>query len=439
MQNYKHSVSLEPSKCKGCTTCLKRCPTEAIRIRDGQAVINPDKCIDCGECIKVCPYKAKKASNDQLEGMADFKISVALPAPALYGQFDNLTSVDYVVNGLYKMGFDYVFEVASAAEMVSQYTRMYLSKPGIKKPVISSACPAITRMIGMNFPYLIDQVIPVLPPIEIAAKLAREKVLKDHPELSSDDVGIFFISPCPAKVSYVKNGFAGDKNNIDRVISIRDCYFKLIDAMEQDDYPEKTSNAGMIGLGWATTGGEASAVFNERYLAADGIENCMRVLEQLDNDDFVDLDFIELNACSGGCVGGAMTVANPYIAQARLHSLKRYLPVSPNRPTDKEIPNYAYTDDNVSFDSKVKLSDDRAEAMKMMSDIENITACLPGIDCGSCGAPTCAAFAEDIVRGVTNADECTIIMRELFHECLDMRKKKELTDKIGRSQTNDKG
>ncbi|MBR4933117.1 MAG: 4Fe-4S binding protein, partial [Clostridia bacterium] len=28
MQNYKHSVSLDVSKCKGCTACLKRCPTE---------------------------------------------------------------------------------------------------------------------------------------------------------------------------------------------------------------------------------------------------------------------------------------------------------------------------------------------------------------------------------------------------------------------------
>ena len=430
MQNYKHSVSLDLSKCKGCTACLKRCPTEAIRVRDGKATINSARCIDCGECIRICSHRAKRALHDSLDEMADFKYTVALPAPALYGQFDNMTSIDYIIDGLYKMGFDDVFEVACAAEMVSAYTRMYLNMPGIKKPVISSACPVITRIIGMNFPFLVENLMPILPPIEVAAKLAREKALSEHPELASEDVGIFFISPCPGKVSYVKNGFAGDKNNVDRVVSIRDVYFRLIDVMKHDEYPEKSSESGMIGIGWASTGGESSSVFNDRYLAADGVENCMRVLEQIDNEDFTDLDFIELNACSGGCVGGAMTVANAYIAQARLQSLKRYLPVSPNRPSDREIPVGFFTDEKVEYDAGFSLSSDRAEAMRMMGEIESITKCLPGIDCGSCGAPTCMAFAEDIVKNETNIDECTIIMRELFHEVLDQRRKKELSEKI---------
>ncbi|MBQ8266874.1 MAG: 4Fe-4S binding protein, partial [Clostridia bacterium] len=40
MQTYEHSVLLDNSKCTGCTTCLRHCPTEAIRIKDGHAVIN---------------------------------------------------------------------------------------------------------------------------------------------------------------------------------------------------------------------------------------------------------------------------------------------------------------------------------------------------------------------------------------------------------------
>ena len=438
MQNYKHSVSLDMDKCKGCTTCLKRCPTEAIRIRDGHAIINSGRCIDCGECIRVCPYKAKKAVCDSLSEMDDFKITVALPAPSLYGQFDNMTSIDYIIDGLYKLGFDYVFEVACAAEMVSQYTRMYLNQPGIKKPVISSACPAITRIIGMNFPFLTDNLMPILPPIDVAAKIARDRAMADHPELDRSEIGVFFISPCPAKASYVKNGFAGDKNNVDRVVSVRDVYFKLIDVMKHEVYPEVSADSGMIGIGWAATGGESSAVFNDRYLAADGIENCIRVLEQIDNEDFTDLDFIELNACSGGCVGGTMTVANAYIAQARLHSLKRYLPVSPNRPDDKEIPASYLFEGSVEYDASFSLSSDRNEAMRMMSDIQNITKSLPGLDCGSCGAPTCMAFAEDIVKNETNADECVIIMRELFHECLDQRRAKEISERLARKHKEGK-
>ncbi|MGN1410235.1 MAG: [Fe-Fe] hydrogenase large subunit C-terminal domain-containing protein [Eubacteriales bacterium] len=429
--DYKHSVSLETNKCKGCTTCLKRCPTEAIRIRGGHAVINSERCIDCGECIKVCPYKAKKATHDDISCIGNYKYRVALPAPSLYGQFNNMDDIGHILRGLREMGFDDVFEVACAAELVSAYTRLYIKRNDVKKPVISSACPTITRMISMNYPFLCDNVMPILPPIDIAACLARDKAKKEHPELSDEDIGIIFISPCPAKVSYVKNNFAGERNYIDATVSVRDVYFALLDIMKnQKDDPAETTESGMIGIGWATTGGESSAIFNERYLAADGIENCIKVLDQIDNEEMTSLDFVELNACSGGCVGGAMTVANPYIAQARLQALKRYLPVSPNRPASEWIPDKFFNENQVEYSPSSLLSDDRKKARKMMSDIESITESLPKIDCGSCGAPTCMAFAEDIVKGETTADECTVIMREMFHQYLEQHKDKSALDAL---------
>lgn len=431
MADYKHSVSLEVSKCKGCTTCLKRCPTEAIRIREGKAVINPARCIDCGECIKVCPYKAKKATHDPISCINSFKYRVALPAPSLYGQFNNMDNIGYIIRGLRDIGFDDVFEVACAAELVSAYTRLYIKRSDVKKPVISSACPTITRMISMNYPLLCENIMPILPPIDIAACLARDRAKKEHPELDDNDIGIIFISPCPAKVSYVKNNFAGDRNYIDATISVRDVYFALLDVMKKHtDEPADFTESGMIGIGWATTGGESTAIFNERYLAADGIENCIKVLDQIDNDEMTSLDFVELNACDGGCVGGAMTVSNPYIAQARLQTLKRYLPVSPNRPASEWIPDKFFNENEIEYNPYNLLSDDKKEARRMMSEIESIAEGLPRIDCGSCGAPTCMAFAEDIVKGETTADECTVIMRMLFHKYLEERKDKSVLDRL---------
>lgn len=438
MDTYKHSVSLDESKCKGCTTCLKRCPTEAIRIRDGRAVISSVRCIDCGECIRVCPHKAKKAIHDAFSCLENYKYTVALPAPSLYGQFDNLDNIGYILAGLKTIGFDDVFEVARAAEIVSAYTRLYLNRKNIEKPVISSACPVISRLISTNYPFLCDHVIPLLPPVDIAAALARKKALAEHPDLASEDIGIFFISPCPAKVSYVKNGFSGEKNNIDHVISVRDAYFKLLDAMKNAPEPEMGTESGLVGIGWASTGGESAAIFNERYLAADGIENCIRVLEQIDNGDIHNLDYVELNACSGGCVGGAMTVANPYIAQARLQNLKRYLPVSPNRPSGLTIPADYMMDSSLAYQPSARLSDDRAQAMQMMHDIEEICRELPGTDCGSCGAPTCTAFAEDIIKGETSVDECTVIMRELFHRYLREHEEKAIEEGLSPLMHKDK-
>ena len=192
MNRYEHSVYLDEKKCSGCTACLKHCPTEAIRIRGGHASIDPDRCIDCGECIRVCPHNAKKAVCEKLSAMDKFKWKIALPAPSLYGQFDNLEDVDYVLDGLLKIGFDNVFEVSAAAELVSAYTRLYLKTEGVKKPAISSACPVVIRLIGLRFPSLTDNIIHMLPPMEIAAMLARKKAKREHPELTDEEI-CFFI------------------------------------------------------------------------------------------------------------------------------------------------------------------------------------------------------------------------------------------------------
>lgn len=412
MNNYKHSVSLNADKCKGCTHCLRRCPTEAIRIREGKAVIDTTRCIDCGECIRVCPYRAKKAICDKLSELDRYKFKIALPAPSLYGQFDNLNDIEFIIEGLYKAGFDMVYEVAKAAEIVSSYTRMYLRRDNIRKPVISSACPVIARLIGMRFPYLLDNLMPLLPPMEIAAQKAREKALEDNPELKPEDIGVCFISPCPAKVSYVKNSTDVGKSSVDVVISIREMYFLLIDLMDGNEQPEHFTESGMIGIGWASTGGESSAIFNEKYLAADGIEHVIKVLDQIENAELTDVEFVELNACPGGCVGGVMTVANPYIAKARLQSLKRYLPVSPNWVFDtEEIPKSAVDLTELTYTPAGALSESGATAMQMMAAIQKIRETLPDIDCGFCGAPTCAAFAEDVVRGEAHPDDCILRLR----------------------------
>ena len=220
-----------------------------------------------------------------------------------------------------------------------------------------------------------------------------------------------FISPCPGKASYVKNGFAGYESQVDVVVSIKDIYFLLINEMSKDAQPKALSESGMIGIGWARSGGEATAIFNEDYLAADGIENVNRVLDQIENGNIPPLEFIELNACTGGCVGGVLTMQNPFIAKARLQTLRRYLPVSQNFLTPEEsnyIPDDYLFNDFPEYQPISRLSDSMAESMRMMADIQRLRNMLPGIDCGSCGAPTCRAFAEDIVKKTAKPEDCRI-------------------------------
>ena len=411
MNTYEHSVSIDVSRCTGCTMCLKRCPTEAIRIKDGHAVINPDRCIDCGVCIRYCPNNAKKATYSKLDAVMKYKYKVALPAPTLYGQFEELDDIDYVLQGLIDIGFDDVVEVSQAAELVSAYTRLYLKNESVIKPVISSACPVVLRLISLRYPMLKEHIMQMLPPMEIAARMARDKAKREHPELKDEDICICFISPCPAKVSYVRNGFGEYKSEVDEVLSISDIYFNLINVMRRGHTPAPISHSGMIGIGWATSGGECSAIFNDKYLAADGIENVNRVLDQLENGNISTLEFIELNACPGGCVGGVMALENPFVAKARLQTLRRYLPVSQNYLSEDEkeyIPEHYFFENMPTYRPIQRLSENFAESLRMMSDIQKLRNVLPGIDCGACGAPTCRAFAEDVVRGNVKRDGCPV-------------------------------
>ena len=340
-----------------------------------------------------------------------YKWKVALPAPTLYGQFEELEDVDYVLQGLLDIGFDDVVEVSQAAELVSAYTRLYLKTEGIAKPVISSACPVVLRLIALRHPMLKEHIMQMLPPMEIAAKMARKKAKEEHPELTDEDICICFISPCPAKVSYVRNGFGDYQSEVDEVLSISDIYFNLLNVMRRGRVPVPFSRSGMIGIGWATSGGESSAIFNDKYLAADGIENVTRVLEQLENGNISSLEFVELNACPGGCVGGVMALENPFVAKARLQTLRRYLPVSQNFLGEEEkqyIPESYFFEKMPTYRPIQRLSENFAESLRMMSDIQRIREELPGIDCGACGAPTCRAYAEDVIRGTVSRDACPV-------------------------------
>ena len=416
MDKFYHSVRLDESLCKGCINCIKRCPTEAIRVRGGKASINNKFCIDCGECIRVCPHHAKLATYDKLDVMKRYKYTVALPAPSLYSQFNNLDDVNIVLNALLLMGFDDVFEVSAAAELVSEATRQYISEHEEQLPLISTACPSVVRLIRVRFPNLIPHLLPINPPVEVAAVLAVRKAMEDT-GLPREEIGIMFISPCPSKVTYVKSPLGTEKSEIDQVLAIKDVYPKLLACMKTvvgEDYPV-IGTSGKIGISWGHSGGEASGLFTENYLAADGIENVIRVLEDMEDQKFTNLRFVELNACNGGCVGGVLTVENPYVAEVKLKRLRKYMPVARSHMHESEENVIKWTT-GVQYEPVFRLGNNMMESFSRLNQVERLMKKFPGLDCGSCGAPTCKARAEDIVRGDANETDCVYYLRENLHK-----------------------
>ena len=407
-----HSVRLESDKCRGCTNCLKRCPTEAIRVRGGRAHIIDERCIDCGECIRVCDYHAKVAVTDPLSSISAFKYKIALPAPSLYGQFNNLRSISQVLNGLKQMGFDDVFEVARGADVVSRAIRERLKNPDLPRPVISSACPAIVRLIQVRFPDLLDHIVDVRQPMEVAAMIAKREFARKN-GVNESEVGCFFITPCPAKVTAVRNPIGHPTSAVDGAISVLEIYGLLSSQINNAQIDITMETASDLGVGWARSGGECNAVSPENSMAVDGIENCIHVLEEIEDNRLRGLEFFEGAACTGGCVGGPLNFENNYVARSNVGRLASRDPNSDLNVASGMMTKYdLYDSESIKPNMAMKLDDDLVEAMKKMERIEKIYSELPGYDCGSCGSPTCRTFAEDIVQGDATPMDCIHKMKE---------------------------
>ncbi len=424
MSSYMHSVTLDKSKCVGCTNCLKHCPTEAIRVHGGRAHIIEQRCIDCGECIRQCQHHAKVPTTDPLAAINRFPYKIALPAPALYGQFKKLPSLSAVAQGLRMMGFDEVYDVARGADIVSMAVREKLRQPGCPRPLISSSCPAVVRLIQIRFPELIDNIVDVRSPMEMAAVSARREFCeKNH--VKPEDVGCFFISPCAAKMTAIRRPLGHTSSAVDGVISVMEIFGLLSTnirkAPEASNDADETFRATGLGLGWARTGGEALAAGIENALAVDGIDQVAKVLEEIENNRLPDLTFFEGLSCVGGCVGGPLTLENGFIARNRIRDLVRRLPATkPDENIARE--EYESLRRDLSFDDAIRpikamqLDHDLQKALAMMDQIEEIRQRLPGLDCGSCGSPTCQALAEDIVGGFAHETDCLFVLKERVRE-----------------------
>ena len=429
MDNIQHSVTLDADKCKGCINCIKRCPTEAIRVRNGKAVIMSDHCIDCGECIRVCPHHAKKAISDPLSAMENFKHKIILPAPSFYGQFQSIRDVNIILTALINFGFDEVFEVALAAQDVSNYTKDIL--PGaralLQGPLISSACPVIVKLICVRYPGLMDNVLKIITPVELAAIAAREKAVRET-GLRPEEIGVFFISPCPAKITALKYRIGFDGTVIDGVFSMSELFVKLLPIVEKVKEPMDLSVAGVRGIRWSFSGGEGVGINESLFIAVDGIDNVIRVLDEIENDKLSSVRFVELNACPSGCVGGCLAAENPFVTRARIQRMALDIPEDKdNNSIDKSClnPTNLNWQTTPEYGSILRLDADRGVAMRKFADIESLFETLPGIDCGSCGAPSCHALAEDIVVGTAHESDCVFKLRErmagLFHEMAELQ------------------
>jgi len=408
-----HSVVLREDKCIGCTSCLKICPTEAIRVRDGKANIISERCIDCGECISICPNHAKSAITDDLSLLKKFKYKIAIPSLTIYGQFPSNIGMNQILASIKSMGFDEVVEGRIGADISICLIKEYILKNKSERfPLINSNCPAIIRLIQIRFPDLIPNIIDIETPIEITARIAKKNV-SEKTGLDIKDIGVFFITPCTARVTSIRHPIGIPKSYIDGAISMKEVYGEIVRNLGDSNTPD-TGDRSKASLLWPIAGGQAAALGIDNYLAVDGIHQVIKVFEELELGKLEDVDFIECSACVGGCIGGPLVIQNPFIAKNRI--MKHVRKVEETKYTKEELESYIemYKNGFIRLTEKIlpkpvmTLDKDITRSIQKLELVTEILKNLPGLDCGICGSPTCRAFAEDIVNGVNKKAICMI-------------------------------
>jgi len=413
---FHHALKVDNSLCMGCTHCMNVCPTEAIRIADGKAIIYENRCIDCGECFKACPVNAFIVEQDDFDLIFGFKCRVALVPAVLMGQFPDNISNQEIYNELIELGFTHIYEVENGVDILSEAIIDYKKKNTHIKPLISSFCPAVVRLIQVKFPLLTENIMLLKPPLDIAALYYKKHLIDQG--IAENEIGIFYITPCAAKIAAVKSPVGEEKSVVDGVINMDFIYNGVLRSIKQKNKEHTTQvwgeNLNSKSIQWSLTHGEASQI-KGRSLAIDEIHNVIEFLEKIENEEIKDVDFLELRACDESCAGGILCSGNRFLTVERLKNWSSEITLQKNK-TNKIFAYKDYINERINIGkieprSMLKFDENRERALEKMKKARGLMCFLPAIDCGACGSPTCQSLTEDIAQGYATLSHCVFMQR----------------------------
>ncbi len=414
-------IRFHAERCTGCAACLKVCPTKAIRIHQGKSIAFVDRCIGCGACIRACSAGAISAAVHKPEHIGEGHVAIALVSPVLYAQFPNVMP-KYVLQGLRRMGFHHTIDSSIFLEMfqfaAAEFIRRNRKSPAAPWPLISPVCPAVVRLIAFRFPRLLAHVLPVLRPVALMAREVKELLLPRY-AAEGRQVILYIINPCPT-MGEMRTA-AGDSAlpHLEVSIGVNDIYPELrhrIDEVLSDVAPFSraeyefetcaTGNASLV----AMSGGEIATMRIQKSMAVSGLKESMDYLTKIELGLFRDVEYFELRTCREGCLGGVLNAADKYLAKSNVHRMLHIYGLGRriSRHAILQFYNKGRFQPDQSPMALAGLFADRKPALSLeqMERIERILEDVAGYGCGACGAPDCATFAEDVVRGQAALDDC---------------------------------
>ena len=392
-------LDFKDAKCKDCFKCLRECPVKAIRYENHQAKIIEQRCILCGRCTLVCPQNAKQVHSeldDVLALLSSGRKVVASLAPSFVSSFDT-QDLDVMKEALFALGFAEVEETAVGAKAVTEeYAR--LLGTGEFKNFITSACPAVNRMISIYYPDALKYLAPVPSPMVAHARMLKKR---------DPDAAIVFMGPCIAKKREAAESGIIDGvltfEELNTVFAQKNIDLCKIEAKRHAEGRELKARYYPIPRGIIKSFDSLPAGYE--YVAVDGVERCAEVLGEIDTLSGL---FLELNCCEYACVGGP----------CRLHVK------GGNIKSNENVRKYAAKDMGAApaVTEQVDLTEKHPRIIldDFVPSEKDIRAILAKtgknspedeLNCGACGYSTCREKAIAVLNGYADIEMCLPYMR----------------------------
>ncbi len=384
----KSTINYKLSKCENCLKCMKICPSEAITILDNRVRIDDNKCINCGKCIDECSYQGLETKSSTIDEIQNYEYTVACVPSAVYSSCRNELEVEELTQAVLQLGFDEVFEMSGIEASIVDKISVECAKNN-EVGVISSFCPVINRLIETKYPMLLDQLINMDYPSEIAARYIRKK------HKNKSNLGIFYFCECVSKLLLAKYPYMNMDCEVDHALSLEDVFVKINQNRQLQKTGKKLSALGLKSCSMLCDFDE-----NDKVLQVDDYEKVIKVLELVEFSQLQRFKYFSCSYCTNGCIGGTLLWGNPFDAKMNIEEL---IKISSDYTLkiddfDTSFKKNAIEEDSISLQEK----------LKYFKEVNEIASVLPQFDCGACGFVSCRQMAEQIVLKNKKLTDCRI-------------------------------
>lgn len=373
-----HSIAVEAERCRQCLRCLHACPTQAIRVRNGRPLVLDLLCIDCTACLAVCePHALTMPCPADIPAPSEETVLV-LPVSFLEQFGAGVGPLD-VLEALRELGFRHVRLGEEWDSALRLAVLQYAADETDVRPVLSPVCPAVVNLIQLRFPSLLAHLAPFATPTEAA----RDELAVAH---------AVFVPACPSQLTILRAPNVLTRLEVVMPAAMRRAVLRRV-----------------AGRRRPLPGGPPRRPSVE-VMAVSGIGHVMRVLDEIENGALEDYDVLELYACDQGCFGSPVWTEDPFVARPRFEQamVELYEALQESR-ADRPGDGVFRRTTPLAPRCGVTLDPDIGKAIEQLARIDELTRALPGRNCAVCGAPSCAALAEDIVLGRAENSACAYL------------------------------